>query len=83
MIRKTCVSLHIVILLTLPVLSGLAEIKPQKAATQNLALINGRWFNGKSFEVGTVYSVNGRFTFKKPARVDRNLDLAGTWIVPP
>jgi amidohydrolase family protein len=48
-----------------------------------IALVNGKWFNGQSFEERAGYSVNGRFTFKKPARVDRTLDLAGTWIVPP
>jgi imidazolonepropionase-like amidohydrolase len=46
-------------------------------------LLNGQWFNGKSFEARAVYSVNGRFTMKKPTRVDRTLDLAGTWVVPP
>lgn len=49
----------------------------------NIALTNGKWFNGKSFNSRTVYSVNGRFKFKKPALVDSTLDLAGAWIVPP
>jgi imidazolonepropionase-like amidohydrolase len=49
----------------------------------NVALTNGKWFNGKSFDSRTVYSVNGRFKFKKPARIDNTLDLAGAWIVPP
>jgi hypothetical protein len=83
MLRKTCLLLYTSILLTLPAPGELAEIKPQAAAPQNFALENGQWFNGKSFEARTVYSVNGRFTAKKPARVDRTLDLAGTWIVPP
>jgi imidazolonepropionase-like amidohydrolase len=48
-----------------------------------MALRNGRWFNGRSFELRTLYSVDGRFTQKRPARVDRVLDLAGAWIVPP
>lgn len=83
MLRKTCVLLCIFILLTLPAPGELAKIKPHMTASQNFALVNGQWFNGKSFEARTVYSVNGRFTSKKPARVDRTLDLAGTWIVPP
>ena len=49
----------------------------------NIALPNGRWFDGRSFELRTAYSVDGRLTFRKPARVDRTIDLAGTWIVPP
>jgi hypothetical protein len=83
MIRKTSVSLYIGLLLTLPLSAGLTEIKAQSSALQNVALVNGQWFNGKSFEARTVYSVNGRFTAKKPARVDRTLDLVGTWVVPP
>lgn len=82
MIRKICMLLYIAILVTLPALGELSEINPQPTP-QNFALINGQWFNGKSFEARTVYSVNGQFTNKKPARVDRALDLAGTWIVPP
>ena len=49
----------------------------------SIALPNGRWFDGRSFELRTAYSVDGRLTFRKPARVDRTIDLAGTWIVPP
>lgn len=49
----------------------------------NVALINGKWFNGESFDSRIVYSVNGRFTFRKPARVDSALDLAGAWVIPP
>ncbi|HZS09564.1 MAG TPA: amidohydrolase family protein [Blastocatellia bacterium] len=52
-------------------------------APQNFALINGQWFDGKSFAARTAWSVNGRFTSAKPARVDRTIDLAGTWVVPP
>jgi imidazolonepropionase-like amidohydrolase len=48
-----------------------------------IALVNGKWFNGESFEARTVYSEDGLFTFKKPAHVVRTLDLAGAWIVPP
>ncbi|MCI0391996.1 MAG: amidohydrolase family protein [Acidobacteria bacterium] len=83
MLRKTCLVLCSTILLTLPALGELTQIKPQTTALQNISLVNGRWFNGKSFEPSAVYSVNGHFTVKKPARVDRTLDLAGSWIVLP
>ena len=49
----------------------------------NVALVNGQWFDGTSFHPRTVYSVGGRFTSNRPARVDTTLDLAGTWVVPP
>jgi hypothetical protein len=50
---------------------------------QVIALTNGRWFDGERFLPRTVYSVNGFFSFEKPARVGRTVDLAGGWIVPP
>ncbi len=48
-----------------------------------IALTNGRWFDANTFQARTAYSVGGLFRFEKPARVDRTLDLAGAWIVPP
>jgi hypothetical protein len=48
-----------------------------------VAFTNGRWFDGTSFEPRTVYSVNGLLRFERPVRIDRTLDLAGAWVVPP
>jgi imidazolonepropionase-like amidohydrolase len=48
-----------------------------------IALTNGRWFDGKTFQPRTTYSVNGTLTFTEPARVGRVIDLSGTWVVPP
>lgn len=53
------------------------------AQTPVTALINGQWFDGHTFRARTVYSVNGLLAFRKPARVTRTMDLAGTWVVPP
>jgi imidazolonepropionase-like amidohydrolase len=61
----------------------LCQEVPRPATTPNTALINGKWFNGRSFESRTLYSVGGKFTAEKPARIDATLDLAGLWIVPP
>lgn len=83
MLSKTNVLLFTALLLTYQVRDGRSQNKPQTPGPANVALLNGQWFNGKSFEPRTGYSVNGRLTFKKPARVERTLDLAGTWIVPP
>jgi hypothetical protein len=79
--RRTNVALLTSLLFLLPVL--LSQLKAESSASQNVALVNGKWFNGKLFETRTLYAVNGRFTAKKPGRVDRTLDLSGTWIVPP
>ncbi len=52
-------------------------------AAPNTALLNGNWFDGKTFKARTVYSVNGLFTLQKPSRVDHSLDLSGLWVIPP
>ena len=75
--------LQITILIALPVLGALSQVEPRSERPPNIALVNGKWFNGRSFDTRTVFSVDGRFTSRKPARVYRTLDLAGTWIVPP
>lgn len=48
-----------------------------------IAFTNGRWFDGQSFQPRTTYSVNGTLSFTAPARIDRVIDLSGTWVVPP
>lgn len=64
-------------------LINLSPLKAESTSSQNVAMVNGKWFNGKSFEIRTLYAVNGHFTAKQPGRVDRTLDLSRTWIVPP
>ena len=49
----------------------------------NTALVNGKWFDGKAFTARTVYSVEGRFTSKRPTRIENTVDLAGLWVIPP
>jgi imidazolonepropionase-like amidohydrolase len=46
-------------------------------------LRDARWLGADGFHPGTRYVVDGRFTQKRPARVDSVIDLAGRWIVPP
>jgi imidazolonepropionase-like amidohydrolase len=62
---------------------ALGQGAPQTRSLENIELIDGQWFDGKSFERKLVYSVDGRFTFTKPTRIDRPIDLKGAWIVPP
>jgi hypothetical protein len=83
MARKMRALLYVTVLLTLTTPGARAQPMPGPQPAPNIALVNGRWFNGKSFDTRNVYSVNGRFTFRRPAHVDRTLDLAGMWIVPP
>lgn len=41
---------------------------------------NGNWYNGNGFAEATWYSVGGKLTKKKPAKVDEVIDLAGRWL---
>jgi imidazolonepropionase-like amidohydrolase len=71
------------LVIALPILFGFSRNYSQPINLPNTALVNGQWFNGRSFDAVTVYSVDGKFTFKKPTRIDTTIDLSGTWIVPP
>jgi hypothetical protein len=51
--------------------------------TQNIAFTNGLWFDGKSFQRKTGYSIRGVLSFRRPAHVDSTVDLAGGFVVPP
>jgi hypothetical protein len=75
--------MHFVLVVILAAGAVRSQQRSAAALPPNMAIRNGLWFNGRSFESRTVYSVGGRFTSTKPGRVDRDLDLAGTWIVPP
>jgi imidazolonepropionase-like amidohydrolase len=57
------------------------RLLPQEAST--VAFVNGRWFDGRSFQTRTVYSVNGVLRFAAPRAIGRTIDLEGAWIVPP
>ena len=83
MILRTSVLLLASFLLFLPGLVSFSQRKAESTPAQNIALVNGNWFNGEAFEKRTLYAVNGRFTTKRPSRVDTTLDLSATWIVPP
>jgi hypothetical protein len=78
--RLVLSSVGLFVLLSLVAPPG-AQVLTNKPLT--FAFVNGHWFNGGGFSARTVYSVAGTFTFRRPSRVDRTLDLAGTWVVPP
>ena len=44
---------------------------------------NGQWFNGKTFKRRILYSVNGLLTKKRPAKIDRIVDLKNGYVIPP
>lgn len=56
---------------------------PKAAAPPTLAFKAGRWFDGAKFVPATWYAVNGRFTARRPARIDATVDLSGRYVLPP
>ena len=61
-----------------------ASFTSARAQPRTVALTNGRWFNGATFDRRpVVYSAGGRLSFATPVRVDETIDLAGGWVVPP
>ncbi|MBV8605156.1 MAG: amidohydrolase family protein [Pelomonas sp.] len=48
-----------------------------------LELHNARWFDGKGFQRGTLFVLDGRFTPTRPKRVNRRMDLGDQYLVAP
>lgn len=74
-LRSICFALVAVILCLLSVESVLAH------GTQKY--VNGRWFNGQTFEQRTVYVVEGVFRMQHDGAVDATIDLHGGYVIPP
>ncbi|HYD14141.1 MAG TPA: amidohydrolase family protein [Allosphingosinicella sp.] len=71
-------------LLALVLFTGFAATsRAQTPATHGVEYRGGRWFDGTRFVPRTVYVVDGLFRSRAPARVDRVVDLAGGFVVPP
>jgi len=60
-----------------------AQVASSLQNAPTLELTNGNWFNGRSFERKTAYTVAGQLTFRRPAHVDRTIDLRQGFVVPP
>ncbi|HRH46882.1 MAG TPA: hypothetical protein PKY82_34870, partial [Pyrinomonadaceae bacterium] len=55
----------------------------QQVWAENLRFINGLWFDGKTFQAKTVYSINGVLSFKPNTKIDSTIDLRQSYIIPP
>lgn len=53
------------------------------AAQRNNSYTNGQWWNGSQFERRTFYAVDGFLTSKRPAQIERTIDLHGGFVIPP
>lgn len=54
------------------------------AMADTFAIADGHWFDGEGFRVDSWYvDESGRFTKKKPEKIDHVIDAKGKFIVPP
>ena len=63
--------------------SGTPASRLPHPASRTVELTNGLWFDGERFADRTMYSVDGFFSTKRPARVDTVIDLQRGYVVPP
>jgi hypothetical protein len=76
---STCVVTWLGLSLTMP---GAGQDTAQPGVP-TYAFVNGQWFNGRTFEPRTTFSLNGLLTSTRPAHIDHTLDLSDAFIVPP
>jgi imidazolonepropionase-like amidohydrolase len=64
---------------------GLLTLNAQSlpATQKSYEFSNGNWFDGKSFNRQTFYSVNGVLTRRKPKHIDETVDLENKFVIPP
>lgn len=55
----------------------------QQIRAENLRFVNGLWFDGKTFDAKTVYSLNGILSFSFKGKIDSNVDLQNSYVIPP
>jgi len=62
-----------------------APARPAAAAAPmpTLAFRGGRWFDGTRFVPARWYSVDGRLTRTRPARIDATIELGDRYVLPP
>lgn len=60
-----------------------AQVADVAAERRHYEFANGQWFDGRKFVRRKFYTVGGRLTSRRPARVDSVIDLSGKYVVPP
>jgi cytosine/adenosine deaminase-related metal-dependent hydrolase len=60
-----------------------SQTKSNNSSQNNYEFVNGQWFDGKSFQPITFYSVAGILTRKKPRGEIESIDLANKFVIPP
>ena len=69
--------------LLVPFCMAHAQVANGPDERKNYEFAHGQWFDGQKFVAKKFYTVGGKLTSKKPARVDSVIDLSGKYVVPP
>ena len=70
------------LLITLVLVPNIAAAQPyQASAPLSWELKNARWFDGRQIQRGNLYVENGVFVAKKPAQVNRKMDMRGQQVL--
>ncbi len=76
-------SFSLISLLAVLVLGAFAASNAAASPSHGVEYKGGRWFDGTRFVPRTMYVVDGTFRSRAPMRVDKVVDLAGGYVVPP
>ena len=60
-----------------------SQTQSNNSSPKKYKFVNGQWFDGKSFQPQTFYSVDGILTKKKPHGDMETIDLTNGFVVPP
>lgn len=60
-----------------------SQTQSNNSSRKNYRFVNGQWFEGKSFQPQTFYSIDDILTKKKPRGDIETIDLANGFVVPP
>jgi len=55
----------------------------QRSKSKTYQFKNGSWYNGKQFVKATWYSINGKLSSTRPAKIDSVIDLNKGYVIPP
>lgn len=55
----------------------------QQVWAETIRFNNGLWFDGKTFQSKTVYSINGVLSIKPKGKVESTVDLQESYVIPP
>jgi len=81
--KQTAIFLILCLILSFHSIYVFSQTQSNNSSRIIYKFTNGQWFNGKSFQLQTFYSVDGILTKKKPHGHIETIDLAKEFVVPP